>query len=332
MSRPLRLCLIAVAVIVMLAIADTAGWWWLTARLASEATAWQQDRIAAGYRVTAGEPARAGWPFHAELRIPNVAVATGTPGAANAVAWQGGQARLIYVPWRPSEVAIDLDGPQSVQLGNAPPVTLALDTLDLAVPLNQSGQAGGFVATMRRLQFAVPAGTIAVDSVWLKVGPQDLRVALSALTLPGRAMPLGLTIGSLDLHASSTVPLPDAREPAAAATAWRNAGGQIVVNQFALGWGPLDLHGTAMFTLDQGLQPSGNGTLRMTGFTEAVDALARTGAITRNDARVAGTLLSLMSHSSGDGVPQADLPFAFRDGLLSAGAIPLMKLPRLALP
>ena len=106
----------------------------------------------------------------------------------------------------------------------------------------------------------------------------------------------------------------------------------MIVSAAALQWGPLDVRGTASFALDQSLQPVGNGTVHITGYAKAVDALARAGIITRNNAKVAATLLGLMSHQGSDGVPQADLPFTVHDGLVMAGAIPLLKLPALALP
>ncbi len=332
MRRPLILSAIAATIILLPLALDTGAWWLLTTRLQTEAAAWQQARIDAGYAVTAGAPSRAGWPFHAELTLPDVGIATGTPNTANAVAWHTGEVRLVYAPWRPSEVTVVLGGVQTLQLGAAAPVMLQVQNLELVAPLDQSSQAGGFVATARHLQLPLPAGQFGADRVWLQLGPADIHVALSALTLPDPGSPLGVTVNSLDLQARSTIPLPDQRDPAAAAAAWRNAGGQLVIGAAALEWGPLTVHGTATFTLDRALQPAGNGTLHVTGYAQALDALAHSGLITRNNARVAGTLLGLMSHTATDGVAQADLPFTLQDGLLMTGAIPLAKIPSLSLP
>ena len=99
-----------------------------------------------------------------------------------------------------------------------------------------------------------------------------------------------------------------------------------------LGWGPLDVRGSGSFGLDRALQPTGRGSLRITGFKQAIDALIRAGIVTANNGRVASTLLSLVSRPGSDGVPEAELPFSLQDGLLVSGAIPLLKLPPLALP
>ena len=332
MRRLPRLGLIAAIAVAALFIIDTVTWWLVTSRMQSEAQAWQQARIAAGYEVTAGTPARAGWPLRAELTLPSIGVATGTPGSLDRVAWQAGEVWLIYAPWHPTQVTIVLNGTQTLQFGTAPAIAVGVQTLDIVAPLNGAGEADGVVVVARQLQCPLPTGTAGIDSLWVKLSAADVHLSLSAITLPGKALPFGLTIGSIDLHARSTIPLPALRDPAAAAAAWRDGGGQLVISEIALGWGPLDVHGTAMLGLDRTLQPVGNGTIRVTGFAQAVEALVRAGMITRNDARVAGTLLGLLSHTGEDGVAQADLPFSLRDGLLSTGAIPLMKLAPLALP
>ncbi len=82
------------------------------------------------------------------------------------------------------------------------------------------------------------------------------------------------------------------------------------MDDLALRWGTLDVRGHADLGLDAAMQPEGSAAVQMTGFAEVIDALARSGAITRNDARVAATLLGLMARpGAGDvaaGGPAAD--------------------------
>ena len=331
MRRPFRLLAIVGAAILLLLALDTGAWWWATARLRDEAAAWQQDRVAAGYRVTAGTPSRAGWPLRAVLIVPDVTVATGEPGANDTVAWRTSPVRLVYAPWHPYEASVVLDGAQTLQLGAAPAITVAIENLDLIIPLGTPGPAPGFTAVARHLQVPLPAGRLAADAVWVELGPAAFHLSLSSLTLPDPGQPLGVTVNSLEVQAHSTVPLPDQRDPAAAAAAWRAAGGQLIVSAATLEWGPLAVHGTASLALDPALQPVGSGTVQVTGYAQAAEAFARAGIISRNNAKVATTLLGLMSHAGSDGVPQADLPFTVHDGLVMAGAIPLLKLPPLTL-
>lgn len=332
MSRSLRVSGLAGIVVLVLLALDTVAWWLLTSRLQAEASAWRQDRVAAGYQVTAGVPSRGGWPLRASLTLPDVAVAAGDPGTANAVAWRTGEVRLVYAPWRPAELSVVLEGAQTLQFGTAPALTVQVENLDLLVPLDAAGQANGFVTRARHLQIPLPGGRLGVDSLWLDLAPAAFHLSLSSLVLPDPGLPLGVTVNTLEVQAHSTIALPEQRDPAVAAAKWRDAGGQLVVSAAALQWGPLDVHGTASFALDRSMQPMGNGTVHITGYAQAAEALARAGIISRNDAKVAATLLGLLSHQGNDGVSQADLPFTLHDGLVMAGAIPLLKLPPLALP
>ena len=332
MNRAVRLPIFILAAVLILLAADTAAWWILTSRLLTEVAAWQQGHTEEGYRVTAGPAARTGWPFRATLRLPDVGVATGTPGSATLAAWHSDEVRLVYAPWRPKQVVVALDGAQTLQFGTAPAFTVPIEAMDLVVPLDQSGQAAGLAASARRIRLPLRTGEAHVDGIAVVLGAADIRLSVSGLTLPSPGLPLGVTIGTLDLHARSTTPLPPQRDLAAAAAAWRDAGGQCAVDDFALSWGSLEVHGTGLFGLDGALQPIGNATVRTTGFGQAIDALVHAGIMPRNSATVATTLLGLMARPNAQGVPEAALPFTLANGLLSTGAIPLVKLPTLVLP
>ncbi len=116
------------------------------------------------------------------------------------------------------------------------------------------------------------------------------------------------------------------------AAAWRDAGGQLTMDHAALRWGPLDVDGTGLLSLDPALQPRGNATLQVTGFTETIDALARAGVIGANDAKVVGTVLSLISRRLPNGTTEATVPLTLDSGRVSMGAIPLARLAALAWP
>ncbi len=69
--------------------------------MAHELAAWQAARTAEGNTIRIGATGRGGWPCRAELLLPGVTLATDTPGAPDAVAWQADQVRLVCAPWRP---------------------------------------------------------------------------------------------------------------------------------------------------------------------------------------------------------------------------------------
>ena len=95
-------------------------------------------------------------------------------------------------------------------------------------------------------------------------------------------------------------------------------------------WGPLDAQGHFTAGLDAALQPVATGTVHMTGFHAAIDALVRAGTISRNAARVVTTVLDLMATSTDPAM--VDVPLTLHDGTLAMGAIPLQRFPPITWP
>ncbi len=327
-----RLGLSLVGLAAALLATDSLAWWLVTDRMAAEYAAWRQARTAEGLVILAGPPSRGGWPLEADLVLPAVTLATDTPGEPGALAWQAGQVRLVYAPWRPTTLDVLVDGTQTIRVGNAAPVTLAAEPLDVQIPLDNSGQAEGIAIKARGVSVPLPGGGLQIDSLSVRIRQADAFIAVTAATLPGRSLPFGGTIRSLDLHARFTGAIPSLRDPAAAVAALRDGGQRLLVDGLALSWGPLDVRGNASLGLDAALQPAGTAAVQLTGYAEVIDALARSGTITRNDARVATTLLSLMSRQGAGDVSQADLPLTLKDRTLSVGAIPVLRLPAFSVP
>lgn len=317
----------AVALLVLL---DTAGWWWLTGRMMAQLAAWQAAQRAAGTTVAVGPVARAGWPVWAELTLAEVSVAT---GPNQAFAWQAAGATLVSRPWDPDRLDILLDGQQTLRVGGATPVHLAVDRLDVSLAV------GSGVVTLEARGAVVPldSGRVTADAVSLRLGRADAQLAVAGLDLPtralaGRTLPFGGRVAWLELHASWNQPVPALRDAAASLAAWRDAGGRLTLDGLSLRWGKLDAGGHAVLGLDANLQPDGGGLVRLTGAGEAVDALVRSGTMTRNEGRVATTVLGLLSSPGPDGVPQAELPVSLHDRVLAVGNSPVLRVPALALP
>ena len=152
------------------------------------------------------------------------------------------------------------------------------------------------------------------------------------LAIPGTTLPFDGAIDSLSARLHVTMPILLLPDPAQTATAWMHAGGRLIVDQATLHWGSLDARGTGSGGLDATLQPFATGTLHLTGYAEAIDALARAGTITGNDARVATTLLGLLARPVADGPLAVDMPLTLQGGKLSMGMVPLLRLPTLVWP
>ena len=333
MRRAFRatILVIPVALAVLLA-AGAVVWWTVTNRLIAEAAAWRAARLADGYVVASGAPRRSGWPLRAVVTLPDVVVATDSPGLPVALTLRADAVRLVYAPWRPDVLALMLDGALSVQAGAAPPLALTARRLDVETTLPGSADAGAVTVSAADLRLGLAAGAAEAGSIRLRLRDAEAELELSRLTLPGHSLPFGEAVSWLELHASSTVPIPALREPRAALAAWRDAGGVLRLDGVSLRWGKLDIVGNATLGLDAALQPEGKGLVRLTGFAEAIGMLVQSGALTRNDGRVATTLLALVSGPASDAPPQAELPVTLRDRVLSAGAVPLLRLPVLSPP
>ncbi len=321
--------LVGLAVLTVLLAVDTAAWLWLTRRMAADVAAWKAAREAEGYVVGDLSPVRGGWPWAAEVTVPGLSIATSAAPAS--MRWQADRVVLRYSLFRPTMLLIALDGQQHIRFGAAAPVDVTARQLGVLVTL---GHAGHAVVTVEGQDLVLP----------LSVGPLELghlsaqfdgmggTVGANSIRLPGTALPLDGVIDSVTLTAHSSVPVLPGRDLAQMATAWRDAGGHLTVDHAALRWRALSVEGSALLSLDPALQPRGNATLQLAGFTAASDSLARAGILARNEAMVANTVLSLMAHARPGGEVTAVVPLTLDNGRLTMGAIPLARVSAVVWP
>ncbi len=100
-----------------------------------------------------------------------------------------------------------------------------------------------------------------------------------------------------------------------------------------LHWGPLEATATGRGWLNDTLQPVAEGSARLTGWAPALDVLAAHHVVTDHAALAAKAIMSLLAETPPGGGPSVlTIPFAARDGVLSAGQIPLLRMPSLQWP
>jgi hypothetical protein len=117
-----------------------------------------------------------------------------------------------------------------------------------------------------------------------------------------------------------------------AAAAWRDAGGTVDVDRFALRWGDVAVTGSGTLALDSELQPMGSFSGAVEGYQELMTGLAAAGVIRAGDARVAGIALAFMAKRGPDGKPQIAVPFTIQDGQMYLGPAKLGPAPRIEWP
>lgn len=337
-----RLLVGALAILVVLAAADTALWVFATARLEDELAAWQMRRHAAGWTVDAGQKVWTGWPLAAAIRLADPVLTGGDRDLPGGLSWRAGQAELAVALWQPRVLRIRVSGQQYVRLSTLPEFGFAADRFEVTVPL------GAGPADRLPLDFAVAGLRVAAST-----GPLDIAaIAVHAVTWPAappgeavlavtcnagtidlpplrqaRPWPIGPRIAAASFDVALTGPWPGAGDVAARATAWRDAGGKLEVGRLALSWASLGLSAGATMALDEQMQPMGAATARVVGYDATLRALAASGVLGPRVAQAIGGVLGLLARPAQQGgAPQVEVPVTLENRTLSLGPFPLVRL------
>jgi hypothetical protein len=332
--RARRGALAAVALLVVLALLHGAAWLWATERLRSGYEAWAASLRAQGWTVRSGPPVLAGWPLTAELAVPSPALAGGGDLVPGGVAWSSEGVRLRLSPLAPGTLEIVAEGAQRVRLATLPEAVVTAGLLAVEAPLAGDGTAE---LRGRAVQVAVAGERVEIAMLRAVPIPGGVRAEAQAIALPqGYAWALGASVeaASADVVVTgSPAPALPGATAAQQAARWRDAGGRVDVPQFALRWGPLDAGGSGSGTLDARLQPRAEASVQLRGWPAALDQLTRGGAILPGAALAARAALGLFARASGGSAQGAAVvPLAVANGVLTAGGIPLLRLPEVAWP
>jgi hypothetical protein len=350
MRRRRKLWIFLLAAPFLLAAADAIYWYMAEGSLESGFAAWQAKQKTAGWTSSVGKPVRGGWPLAATLTVPTVSISGGEADIPGGMSWRTDRLTLRVSLLRPWKLEIAADGMQRLGLADSPEIPYTADGLRITLPLRSGGTSGrslDFVA--HHLRAGMPMGNDATAGMTIGVvrlhldfrqaaqsGEPALAFALYAEDIgppPGVARALGPRIADLTLKGALDGPVPRAQSPAERATAWRDGGGTLEIEQLAMNWGPLDLTASATLALDDQLQPMGAGNARAVGYAETLDALAAHNALTKSAATAAKAVLSLLAHNPDDGgPPDVEVPLTLQYRTLSMRQVPLVRLPELDWP
>jgi len=347
--RRLRRTLILAGLAALFALG--AGHTLLWRAMASELEAgwrdWVALRRAAGWRVEHAAPVRGGWPLAATLTLDRVRLegaATTLPGG---MALASDRVLLRVTLPRLDRLVVELPGQQRLRLGRTE-LPFTADALQAVLPLERGTPPSSLEATAERLRIGTPVGGLELRSARLSLSGSAsateeepaLAVSFGAEGVELPAAPAGAAAAAFGRRVESVAaelalsgPVPPGRVPVQRAEAWRDGGGTAELRSFALRWGPVGANVAATLTLDEALQPMGAGTLRLTGATAALDALAEAGAINRRAASTARTVLPLLSRPSAeDGAPELEVPLTLEDRTLALVRIPVTRLAPIEWP
>ncbi len=343
MRRRQKIVLAAVPLVLILG--HFAYWRQLQHQLADGYVQWVAQARAAGWTVQAGPVAGGGWPFDASLTIPDFALAGGNATIPGGIDWHSAQVALRIRLTDPLRVEVDAQGRQTIRVGASPAIPVAAERLHATLPLGTNGvpQAVDILANHMTADVVPARGEQGRMSIGLLQahtdlvgGPSGIGITLSAeaIDLPATMKwPLGSRLSSLALEGTISGTLGEGATQSASAAAWRDSGGSLEIQRFAVGWGPLGVSATATLALDDQLQPMGAGTAKLIGYDAALDALAANGSLSRSAVTAAKAVLSLLAPTPGDGEPAAvDVPLTLQYRTLSMRQVPLLRLPELDWP
>lgn len=341
-----RLAAWALLAAALLLGADTLLWRWGAAQMERALAVQFAQWRAQGWTVSAGTPMRGGWPLHATLSVPELAL-SGRFGPPGGIAWSARMVTLDIGLLHPRTLAVEIGGEQRLRVGPGPEIPLLAETaravvtltpgvppheLDVALTGLRAGPPGAALTAARAMLHLADQPGAAAGEAAVSVSLQAEDVALPVAP-GGRVWALGDRIAALTLDGAITGPLSSLADPQARAAAWRDGGDTLALHRLALRWGALDLTGTATLALDEALQPMGTATIRATGQGETLDALAAAHVVAPTVAQTAKAVLALMARTPpGGGPASVEVPLALQDRTLSMGRIPLLHLPHLLWP
>ena len=340
-----RTWILAVGLLATLPVADAIAWKIAVGRLEAGFDAWAEAARTSHWSVARGKVVASGWPWAATLRIDNVAIEGGNALVPGGASWFAPGLVLRIPLMRPRSMDIEVRGEQRLRSGTTPEVRLTGSRLLAVAGLGSRDEPGDLEILADQPKLTSDGGTLAsAERVRLYIevpsaaggaeGARAFAFSTEGIVLPSSIRwPLGNTIARLDCDGTMEGPIPPPQAPSAWATAWRDGGGSLQLQNLVLNWGPLSLMAAATLALDDQLQPMGAGTSRVTGYAATLDALANSGALSRSAATAAKAVLSLLAGVPGDGEPQdVDVPLTLQYRTLSMRQVPLLRLPEIEWP
>jgi hypothetical protein len=326
------------------------AWYVAAQRLIDGVDRWAAARRAAGWQVTYGAPAPAGFPTKVAVRIPDPAiVAPAVRAGGFGWEWHAVAVNAEIVPWRPNRIAVRDRGENRLVLTrDAARFDATLDCDDALVRLTAGGRdsdpnLGQYVIELAGPKFHQVAPPISAQASQLtfivelyRVPPGDhetvavdLTVAVDDLSSDalGSASPPPV---SANLHAEVMGALPPGPLDQAV-TAWRDDGGTVEIRRLTLISSDISMVTNGTVALDSQMRPMGAATAAIRGYDEAIDRLTALGSVKSRDAQLAKLLLAGIATPSDDGERLLTVPITGQNGWLSVGPVRLAKLEPLQL-
>jgi hypothetical protein len=316
-----RLLIGGLTALAVLLAADTVAWWWAVGRMTALTASWAEARRQEGWQVAMGTPQSEGWPFVARLRVADLALDVAAPVLPDGASFGAQTASVSLSLLHPRRLDLEFAGQMHLRPGYGPDLGFTASHAGLSVPLTSAAAQQADLA-VAGLQILLPgdSGTLGVEQLHVQAdfprGPAS-GVVTAAFNLQATmvTLPPGLALAAM---------APQIERVALDAGLDTET---LTVRELALDWGNLSLTGSGDGRLDVQRQPAGQGTLRVTGAAEAIDALVAAKLVAPRAANTAKAVLMLLQRRQENGPPVVVLPLVVHDRVLQIGQIPLLRLP-----
>jgi hypothetical protein len=334
-----RLALAVIALLLAVAGAYTAFWFFVAGRIEDGIRDWADSVKAQNIDATWRAVAVGGYPlaFRIELREARLREAANAP--------RGGEVRmpLLTGSARPWNFRLwRLSAPEGLTAtagpADAPAATLTARRAEGSVAVADGGGAHVSVGLAAPSIEAGPRLTAREAVVWLTFPPHPpqnhtepalgLALQLRELNLPAVPAPFRNPLDEIAFGATVMGPIQPG-SPREAAAAWRDAGGTLELDHLSLRWGGIAATGSGTLALDPELQPEGAFSGAVQGYDELLAALAGGGQIRPNEAGLARLALGFLAKPGPDGKPQIATSFTIQNGEMRLGPAKLGKAPRI---
>ncbi|MGF3026897.1 DUF2125 domain-containing protein [Methylobacterium aquaticum] len=336
----LRLGLFApFALLVLLALAWSAGWFWLRGKAEAEIDGWLSREARAGRQWTCADRALTGFPFRFELRCTSLGF------ARSDVRFTTGPLVAVAQVYQPRHVILEATGPFRVQQGDLDG-NVTWSQLEASLHVTGDGfQRASLVADglKGRVTGADPSPIdFTVGHLELHARPTPGRFATDgAVDLSARVQRAGLPL--LDPVLGGTEPADIAldatvtratgfrtRPLAQELERWREAGGAVEIASLAAEKGSRRLRAQGLLALDDQHRPTGQFDVRTAGLEQVIAPLISE----QIGARLGGDGAALIGNIVGQflgGRRKEPAPGQAQDGQDRPGEPPLKVLPTVRL-
>lgn len=345
-----RIAVLLVALLILAGGGYTAYWFYVAGRVPGEIDKWAKRERGRGLDVAYDGVKVSGFPGPFAITLTNLRL--GQRDNRGQWVWTGKTVNAEAGPFaiRTVRYTVPGGGVTVVTANDLPaPLTSRAETAHGTVAIDSRGRPHGLSITVVKPEYtggglpkALTADSARFDLLHRPAtpgarGPLDIVWRLENISLPladpgpfGPVIKLAQGKTTLTMASEDLLKLRSSRK---AATAWRNAGGQWLIEDMGLEWGPLAFSASGDLGLDEQMRLQGLLQTRTRGYQAALAALVQSGEIKQQQAMAIGIFLDLIAKTPESGGARVlEMPVTAKGGELYLGPKKVIDLKPIPFP